>query len=238
MPIRPKHVFGKPQPVAPGPFIGRSDLIAVFERGLAVPGGTESLGTAPGFAERNRGSPRPVIVFYGIGGIGKTSLRRRLVVLVESRPSTIPAVLDFQVSNHRTPGNALFMLRRTLGKEHKVKFPTFDIAYAAYWEKTHPGSKLAEEGSALLETSNDIAQIVGSLGVTSVVQLVPKLAIAVTKGSGYRLKLEGKPHLLQPGGEQVCPIQHQRGHSTQRQPQHECRRSQPVWAMEQPGCFP
>jgi hypothetical protein len=169
MPIRPKHVFGKPQPAAPGPFIGRSDLIALFERALTVPGQ----------------AARPVIVFYGIGGIGKTSLRRRLTALVDSRPDTIPVVLDFQVSSFRTPGTALSALRRTLVEEHKVRFPTFDIAYAAFWEKTHPGSRLAEEESGLLKTSNDIAQIVGSLGVTSVVQLIPKLAIAVNKGSGY-----------------------------------------------------
>ena len=169
MPIRPKHVFGKPQPAAPGPFVGRSDLIAIFERALAIPGQ----------------DVRPVIVFYGIGGIGKTSLRRRLTALVDSRPDTIPVVLDLQVSNHRAPGNALFALRRTLGEKHKIKFPSFDIAYAVFWEKTHPGSRLAEEESGILKTSNDIAQIVGSLGVTSVVQLVPKLAIAVNKGSGY-----------------------------------------------------
>jgi len=168
MPIRPKHTFGKAQPAAPGPFIGRKDLIALFEQALAVPGQ----------------AARPVIVFYGVGGIGKTSLRRRLVALADSRPDTIPVVLDFQVGSYRTPGAALFALRRTLGKEHKVKFPSFDIAYAAFWEKTHPGSRLAEEESGLLKTSDDIAQIVGSLGVTSVVQMVPKLAIVVSKGSG------------------------------------------------------
>ena len=54
MPIRPKHVFGKAQPAAPRLFIGRNDLIALFERVLAVPG--QNL--------------RPVIVLYGIGGIG------------------------------------------------------------------------------------------------------------------------------------------------------------------------
>jgi hypothetical protein len=169
MPIHPKHVFGKAQPAAPGQFIGRNDLIALFERALAVPGQ----------------DVRPVIIFYGIGGIGKTSLRRRLVGLADSRPDTILVVLDFQVSDYRTPETALFALRRMLGKEHKVKFPTFDIAYTVFWKKAHPGSKLKEQESVLLETSDDIAQIVGSLGVTSVVQLVPKLAIAVNKGSGY-----------------------------------------------------
>lgn len=169
MPIRPRHALGNARPAAPGPFIGRSDLIALFERVLVVLG--QSL--------------RPVIVLYGIGGIGKTSLRRRLVALADSRPDTIPLVLDFQVSGHRTPGTALFALRRVLGKEHKVKFPSFDIAYAAFWEKTHPGFKLAEQESGLLQTSNDIAQIVGSFGVTSIVQLVPKLAIVVSKSSGY-----------------------------------------------------
>jgi len=164
MPIRPKHVLGTQASAVPRPFVGRAEFITRFEQALGAR------------------VPKPVLVFYGVGGIGKSSLRRQLSGLTEARPDTVSAVLDFETANFRSAETALFLLRKTLGQKYKVRFPTFDIAYALYWRKAHPGADLSKEEPWLLGTGNQVAEIVGQLGAVSLVALVPKLAIIMARG--------------------------------------------------------
>jgi hypothetical protein len=169
MPIRPKHVLGRSAPLSPRPFVGRAEFVAQFEQALALPG--------PG--------TKPTLVFYGAGGIGKTRLRRRLAELIESRADAVSAVLDFDTPNYRSAETALFLLRRVLGERHKVKFPTFDIAYTVYWQKAHPGADLNKEEPWFLEAGDRVAEIAGQLGAVSLVGLIPKLALTVARGGRY-----------------------------------------------------
>ena len=169
MPIRPKHVLGKSAPASPRPFVGRTEFTAIFEQALVRCG--------PG--------PKPALVFYGTGGIGKTSLRQRLTKLITSRDGVVSAVLDFSTVNYRSAETALFLLRKMLGEQHKVRFPTFDIAYAVYWQKAHPGADLKKEEPWFLEAGNQVAEIAGQLGVASLVGLLPKLAITIARSGKY-----------------------------------------------------
>jgi len=80
------------------------------------------------------GEESQVLVFTGIGGMGKTALR---IALEEQilKPSKIPyAVLDYDGDPNLRPIEAtLRAIRRQLGRQ-KIKTPVFDFLYARYFE--------------------------------------------------------------------------------------------------------
>ena len=85
-------------------------------------------------ALQDDGKETPVLVFTGIGGMGKTALR---IAFEEQilKPNKVPyAVLDYDGDPNLRPIEAtLSAIRRQLGR-HKVKTPVFDFLYARYFE--------------------------------------------------------------------------------------------------------
>jgi len=167
MPITPKHILGDKRPVAARQFTDREDFLAAFLDALKSPRGTE---------------PR-VLVYYGVGGIGKTSLRRQLFKLTEGKESLVSAALDFDVATYRDPETALFALRKDLQHGFKCHFPTFDVAYAVYWQKTRPQTPLTKKNLPLLEDSVHLADIVHLAGEVPIVGIISRLSVLAVKGS-------------------------------------------------------
>lgn len=168
MPAKHRNLPGDSRPVASRRFTDREDLIRVFQSAIA--------------------SGRPgevnVLVYYGVGGIGKTSLRRKLNRLLEDKsPRVVHAVLDFDVPGFRNEETALFALRKALHDEFKIQFPTFDIAYAVYWQKVHPQTALLKEQFPLVEESAILGDLVSLGGYLPIVGLVPRLPSIIAKGS-------------------------------------------------------
>jgi tetratricopeptide (TPR) repeat protein len=150
-----------------------------------------------------------VLVFHGIGGIGKTRLTKELLRMLEGASSkateldllTQPderdplcfARLDFQETQLRAnPPLALFTMRHRLSKRHGLRFPAFDFAYAEWWAKTNPNVPLAtsevpflEEGDFLLECLTIAHDIPGIGLVTKIPALLKKLD---DKFQDYHLK--------------------------------------------------
>jgi len=122
-----KHPSRGDRQVAERQFVGREEFVAPVESALKEPPRTKPL----------------VLVFHGGAGIGKSRLRRELVQQLARDPDVLTATLDFDVTGHRHPESALFFLRKTLGEAYEARFPSFDIAYAIYWQKTHPDTPLA-----------------------------------------------------------------------------------------------
>jgi len=171
MPIRPKHTLGDGRPVAERQFTDREDLVAVFRKALA--------------AERYD-QPR-VLVFYGVGGVGKTCLRKELSRLIADDSGVVSATLDFDVPGYREQETALFALRKLLRDKHRVQFPSFDIAYAIHWQKTRPQTPMTRENFPLLEPGTVLADAFDVLGNVTVVGLIPKLAgIALRSGKAVQ----------------------------------------------------
>lgn len=167
MMIRPKFSLDETRPKATRQFTDREEFIEVFQKALQ--------GIKTG--EHN------ACVFYGVGGIGKTSLRKELGRLLDKeRPKTVWAVLDFSVSHYREQETALFTLRRALGEKYKIPFPSFDLAYAVYWQKTHPQTALTKENFPLLDAGGIVTDIVGLFGVIPGIGLIPKVSKLVIKG--------------------------------------------------------
>ncbi len=116
MPIRPRYPVGG-RPEASRQFTDREEFIAVFERTLS---------------ELSAGDYK-VLAYYGVGGIGKSSLLRELCRrLEEHHPRLVWAVLDLATPTHRDVETALSWLRRELTLRDKVQFPSFDLALAQF----------------------------------------------------------------------------------------------------------
>jgi tetratricopeptide (TPR) repeat protein len=169
MPIGPKHQLGEQHPEIPRQFTDREEFIGVFEQAASeLP-------------------PREykVLVYYGVGGIGKTSLRIELCRLLEEKhPQTMWTVLDFRNTTYRDVETALFSLRQELHHKYVVQFPSFDLAYAIFWQKSRPQSPLRQDPTeleALLEEGTLFANLMSIVGEVPIVSLVPKLSKVISK---------------------------------------------------------
>ncbi|MDO2378384.1 hypothetical protein Q2298_08460 [Rhodococcus electrodiphilus] len=101
-----------------------------------------------------------ILVYYGVGGIGKTTLSERLEKwsngdLLTTDPWGPPPPTSItatcRIDLHRTQGRvdmvaALVSLRRAFGKVKK-RWPAFDFAFAAYWSAIKPGEPLPGSGT-------------------------------------------------------------------------------------------
>ncbi|MFH9959051.1 ATP/GTP-binding protein [Streptomyces roseolus] len=115
---------------------------------------------APGFDVEDLEAPRSnVLVFHGVGGIGKTTLSRTLeAVLAQSgqrparwgepvwpaRPVLLPVRIDLARSAGTDFERVLLTIRLALAAHLGRPLPAFDIALRRYWEHQHPGESLEE----------------------------------------------------------------------------------------------
>lgn len=116
------------------------------------------------------GKETPVLVFTGIGGMGKTALR---IAFEEEvlKPSKIPyAVLDYDGDPSLRPIEAtLRTIRRQLGR-YTVKTPVFDFLYARYFELS-TGLKLSAKNFPP-ELEGVVSILEGIPGVGNVTQIL------------------------------------------------------------------
>ncbi|THA53136.1 ATP/GTP-binding protein [Streptomyces sp. A1136] len=112
----------------------------------------------PGFDVEDLERPRNnVIVFHGVGGIGKTTLSRKLEAALASadqRPSqwgepawSMERILPVRIDLSRSAGTSfedLVLTIRAALTELGQPLPAFDIALRRYWEQQHPGESLEE----------------------------------------------------------------------------------------------
>jgi tetratricopeptide (TPR) repeat protein len=93
-----------------------------------------------------------VLVWYGVGGQGKTALRNEFERLVSSHevlghPVAL-SVLDFDRPLLRNPIEAMLHLRFELAAAG-LKFPTFDIAFAQLFALEYPGEDIRQRHPGL-----------------------------------------------------------------------------------------
>ncbi len=116
-----------------------------------------------------------IITYYGIGGIGKSTLLKQLQIeMKEKYQNHKYALIDLE--HTQNPVEILEKLRNKLNTEYQVQFPIFDIALYVY--KTKRGEKIeidtednAFEANAFLSSIVDIAAsipLVGSVASTIV----------------------------------------------------------------------
>ncbi|WP_308310520.1 hypothetical protein [Streptomyces sp. CC210A] len=112
----------------------------------------------PAFDVEDLEAPRDnVMVFHGVGGIGKTTLSRKLEAALagtEHRPAQwgepswaaeriLPVRIDLARSAGTSFEDLVLTIRAALSTLGRP-LPAFDVALRHYWEAQHPGEKLEE----------------------------------------------------------------------------------------------
>ncbi|MFE3995017.1 ATP/GTP-binding protein [Streptomyces goshikiensis] len=100
-----------------------------------------------------------VLVFHGVGGIGKTTFSRTLEATLAgagerparwgepawpARPALLPVRIDLARSAGTDFERIILTLRLALAAHLGRPLPAFDIALKRYWEHQHPGESLEE----------------------------------------------------------------------------------------------
>jgi len=179
------------------PFVGRTDLIELFNGILQDK--VRSLPTA------GEGTRPTVLVFHGVAGIGKTTLYKRLVEeLKVTYPAAIWSGIDFRNPSNLEFHNAMLHLREELKSKHKVKFRSFDLAYAVYWKKAYPQIPLTNEDFPRWDWTGLLAGVIAAAAGVPVAGFIQKITEEIPKShkqlSGWWTKraepiLRGIPEL-------------------------------------------
>ncbi|MFE6924027.1 hypothetical protein ACFVAV_23585 [Nocardia sp. NPDC057663] len=112
--------------------------------------------SGPAFDVQDLESPRRnVLVFYGVGGIGKTTLSQQIARRLggddvamshwampePALPETVPVYLDLAKSTAFELESVVLAIRQAISSRgHRA--PAFDLALSRYWEANHPGESL------------------------------------------------------------------------------------------------
>jgi len=131
----------KRQPSILDVFTDRVELIAAFERNL----------------EHKKPGEHRVLVFYGDGGIGKTTLLQKLEQLHRQRfPQARMGRLDLVGSDTTPPDLLLYGLRRQFPT---IPFPSFSLALAEYGRRFHPERVYGNDRKELLQGAGPYADV-------------------------------------------------------------------------------
>jgi tetratricopeptide (TPR) repeat protein len=129
------------RPSALDVFTDREELIAAFERNLA----------------HKKPEEHRVLVFYGDGGIGKTTLLQKLEQLHRQRcPQALMGRLDLAGADTTPPDLLLYRLRRLFPT---IPFPSFSLALAEYGRRFRPEQVYGSDRKELLQGAGPYADV-------------------------------------------------------------------------------
>lgn len=93
-----------------------------------------------------------VLVYYGVGGIGKTTLKNKLKQTVFEISNSISIEIDFKNVRSRECGAGLLDMANSVklsSNTKKIYFPHFELAYAIYFKKKYPDVSFSKENESL-----------------------------------------------------------------------------------------
>ena len=158
-----------------------------------------------------------VLAFYGMGGIGKTSLRDHLCDMIkkdeELKEQVVYSYIDFQTDFSKDMISKDVFYRLISDRFHKnfgIKFTIFSLAYIIYLKKLNPNLELkkhtlpfAEEGDILSGIIEFLSESVGSIaGITTKI-----VAYAYKNYSNFFLDDNIKNELFKLENQEVCNIE-------------------------------
>ena len=117
-----------------------------------------------------------VLIFTGVGGIGKSALVEELRRIAtaprgsseqraqkDGNAATCWAGLDFATPEHRSPDTALRYLAQHLHATYGWAFPTFSLAYAEYWSRKNPDIALQKKNLPFVDDGDLLFDILGQI---------------------------------------------------------------------------
>ncbi|MFF7153405.1 tol-pal system YbgF family protein [Streptomyces sp. NPDC008139] len=140
-------------------FTNRSDEMAAFTRSLEGLHASLDAAEISPVADRAQGR-RNVLTFYGVGGIGKTTLSHELERRFLADSDALSVRVDLSEDGACDIESLLLRLRAGLGRLGS-RWPAFDLALASYWARAHPGESLQE----FLDSSPAIRRASRSIGL-------------------------------------------------------------------------
>lgn len=125
--IKQKHSFGKKEYSFKEEFIDREDAKKLYRDKLY-----------------NNTKDYNILVFYGVGGIGKSKLKDEICRMhKEGNKETLIMYLDLNAADDRNLGSGILKLVDSASE--KVDFKCFEMAYALYYRKKNPGAVYGRE---------------------------------------------------------------------------------------------
>lgn len=102
-----------------------------------------------------------ILMYYGIGGVGKTRLLNQLIPIFKKIHNTNFCFhADLEDVNNRTVGELLLQFVDNQKGIH-IEFDAFNLAYASYFSKKYAGKKYGRNGERLAKKYETIFNIIG-----------------------------------------------------------------------------
>jgi GTPase SAR1 family protein len=146
-----------------------------------------------------KGAKFKVITYYGVGGVGKSSLLKQLRkdLLKQSSKAAYSSV-DFADPSLRVVSRALLELQRNITCNERLSLPHFELAYSLYFKKRNPDFVFKERELPFKEESSLIGDLLGTLdGIGIAGAVTGGVSIAYKLFSKYGLEKELKNELVE-----------------------------------------
>lgn len=140
-----------------------------------------------------------VIMYYGVGGIGKSSLQEQLKKdLLEMEPDALYSTVDFKDITFHSAPRALLELVREVKYKRRIQFPHFEIAYSIYFYKRNPDITFNEKKMPFAKELDIVTTIISQLDGLGVAGIVSGIVgkIYETK-KNWNLDKEVKEYLIE-----------------------------------------
>lgn len=173
------------RPSALDVFTDREEMIAAFERNLA----------------HKKPDGYKVLVFYGDGGIGKSTLLQKLEQIHRQRyPQALMGRLDLAGADTTPPDLLLYRLRRLFPT---IPFPSFSLALSEYSRRFHPEQLTGADRRELLQGAGPYADalagvlevMVNMSGIGAAINVIRAAGTAKRQISDW-VKMQAEPWLL------------------------------------------
>ena len=132
---KPKHSFEKKDFEVKEQFIDREEAKRLYREKL-----------------NNNQKEYNILVFYGVGGIGKSKLRREISrIHKEENKEGITFYLDLNAPEDRNMGEGILKLVDSC--DTKIDFKCFELAYALYFRKKNPSAQYGRDKEMFVENT-------------------------------------------------------------------------------------
>jgi hypothetical protein len=111
---------------------------------------------------KNPTTPSPSLVFYGVGGVGKSRLRKELTTkYCQTNEKIVYADADFSRSELTSPGRFILEVSNVY-ETQGVKFPHFKLAYGIFFAKKNPDIQFNEQSLPFLDQTGMVGAVVAA----------------------------------------------------------------------------
>lgn len=125
-----------------------------------------------------------VICYYGIRGIGKTSLLKKIRTEMKDKLKA-PVVITHDFSEETDSRSVLYQLRNQLNVKYKFEFPLFDYGYYCFARKIGE-DKNKPEIKGFIERSNFLSSLLEVIGYIPEFDILPTLVKIADKAITYK----------------------------------------------------